>query len=171
MVTRLSVEDAARVLGISQPTIKRRLKRGTLRGDRAPTSSGFKWYVLIDEPATPVATPTTPAATSSGVAGVAGDAADGIAADIPSAPPQTALLAQRAREMAEYTRELQAPLLARLEAQAERIGRLEAENEGLPARLAAAAPRADRGAAPRAGGRRPGWWERFVWELRGASGA
>ena len=54
--------------------------------------------------------------------------------------PQTALLATRAAEMAQYTRELLAPLHARLEAQATQIGRLENEVEHLRAQLAAAAP-------------------------------
>jgi hypothetical protein len=83
-----------------------------------------------------------------------------------------ALQAARAAEMARYTRELLEPLHARLEAQAERLGRLEAENEHLRAQLTAvastngqAAPPPETPSAPPAEGQTGrSWWSR-LWRV------
>ena len=45
METRLSIDQAALALGLSRPTVKRRLKSGALRGVQERTASGFKWFV------------------------------------------------------------------------------------------------------------------------------
>jgi hypothetical protein len=108
MLQRLSVEDAARHLGLSQQTVKRRLKKGTLRGEQEPTSTGFRWYVVLDTPGTTVD-------VSGDVSGTSADTT----ADIPADTPSMALQTARAQEMAAYTRALVEPLYARLEAQAE----------------------------------------------------
>ena len=50
MITRLSIDQAAERLGVSRPTIRRRLRNGELRGERKPTKQGFVWEVLIDSP-------------------------------------------------------------------------------------------------------------------------
>jgi hypothetical protein len=42
MTTRLAIPEAARVLGVSIPTVKRRLKSGALCGEQEPTPSGFR---------------------------------------------------------------------------------------------------------------------------------
>jgi hypothetical protein len=60
--------------------------------------------------------------------------------------------------MATYSRELLAPVLARLEAQAERIGHLE---EQLAAARARVAELETRSAPPDPAGRR--WWQRLWW--------
>ena len=57
VVTRLSVDDAARHLGLSRPTVKRRLKSGALRGVQEKTPSGFKWFILVDDTARPRESP------------------------------------------------------------------------------------------------------------------
>jgi len=50
------MEEAARRLGVSVATIRRRLHSGELRGFQEPTSQGFKWLVEVPE-LTTVGTP------------------------------------------------------------------------------------------------------------------
>lgn len=155
--TYLPLPDAAQRLGLSQSALRRRLRAGKLHGERRPTSSGFMWWVAVGAGAptadygTPTATPgRTPTAHQDG-----------------PGPTTLAVQAARAAEMATYSRELLAPVLARLEEQAERIGHLEADNAHLRARVAeleaSADPLAQNGAAPEGGGRRPRWWRRLWW--------
>lgn len=137
MVTRLAVDDAARYLGISRPTVKRRLKNGSLRGVQERTPSGFKWYVIVDEPAdgsesppgvsraTPIESPFEATAESPAESAV-----------IPRQSVQGTM--QRAQEMATYSQLLLAPYVEKIEAQAERIGRLEERAEHLQVELAQA---------------------------------
>ena len=52
MTERVSIKEAAERLGVSQDTIRRRLKHGELAGERAKTPQGFVWRVeLPQEPA------------------------------------------------------------------------------------------------------------------------
>ena len=72
--------------------------------------------------------------------------------------------AQRAEEMARYTRELVGPLYARLEAQAEEIGRLKAELAAARANGQAETQNALQNALQAEtwpAGRR--WWQRLLW--------
>jgi len=46
--TRLPIDDAARVLGISRATVRRRLRSGGLKGAQVTTPHGAKW--LVDVP-------------------------------------------------------------------------------------------------------------------------
>jgi excisionase family DNA binding protein len=48
-MSTLTIEEAARRLGLSQTSVRRRLRAGTLRGERRPTPQGYVW--LIDAPA------------------------------------------------------------------------------------------------------------------------
>jgi hypothetical protein len=50
MDTRLTIDQVAARLGVSRPTIRRRLRNGELRGERRPTKQGFVWEVLLDLP-------------------------------------------------------------------------------------------------------------------------
>lgn len=151
MPHRLPVDLAARELGLSVATVKRRLKRGTLRGEQESTPSGFRWLVLVDDAAPPAAAAVgvagvaevPPPATASAVAGVAG-----VAVGVAGATAGTALLSQRAEEMARYSAELLRPYVATIERQAEELGALRAQ-------LAAATT-----SAPPAG---RSWWQRRVW--------
>jgi hypothetical protein len=123
---RVPIPEAARVLGVSIPTIKRRLKRGELVGVREPTASGFKWLVLL-----PLGEGTeSPPGESPGSPGAGASAS-------PRESPASPLVSQRAQEMAAYTRQLLEPYVAKIEAQAERIGRLEEQLEHVKAELAA----------------------------------
>ena len=50
-VARLTIDQAAHRLGVSTSTIRRHIRAGTLRVERAPTPQGFRWVVLVeDEP-------------------------------------------------------------------------------------------------------------------------
>ena len=144
----LPVAEAASALGVSVSAIRRGLKSGRYRGQRQPTPQGFTW--LIEVPGDRV---------GDGRIGdrVGGDRAADTRIGDGQAPgaTETTILAQRADEMARYSRTLLEPYVAKIEAQAERIGRLEEQLEQVKAALAAR----DNGAGP--GGdstaRRP-WW-------------
>jgi hypothetical protein len=51
------MEEAARRLGVSVATIRRRLHSGELQGFQEPTSQGFKWLVEVLPELTTVGTP------------------------------------------------------------------------------------------------------------------
>ncbi len=62
---RLSIEEAADVLGLSARTVRRRIRSGILPSEREATPQGYRYVVLLDvvqvdaEPvSTPLATPT-----------------------------------------------------------------------------------------------------------------
>jgi hypothetical protein len=44
---RLSMKDAAERLGVSVDTIRRRLKKGDLVGEKEPTPQGFEWRIIL----------------------------------------------------------------------------------------------------------------------------
>ena len=46
-VQALSIPEAAHALGVSLITIRRRIKRGELRGQRLKTPQGFEWRVIL----------------------------------------------------------------------------------------------------------------------------
>ena len=171
LLHRLPVDAAARHLGLSPQTVKRRLKRGTLRGEQEPTPTGFRWYVVVDTPGIP----DTPADTPGDVPGTPAGVSAGTSGDTPDTP-QTALQATRAQEMAEYTERLLAPWRAIVQQQAEEIGALSERTATLQARVEAQAPRiteleapptngqaAGHGDAPAGGGGGAGrsWWRRL----------
>ena len=146
MLHRLPVDQAARELSLSVATVKRRLKRGTLRGEQERTPAGFKWYVLVDT-----------AATAGATADEAGGGAGATAGATAAATANGALLSQRAEEMARYSAELLAPYVRRIEEQAEEIGALKAQLAAATANDQAVTPN---GAAP-VPAERPRWWERL----------
>src|SRR5215212_5855918 len=43
----VSIQEAAARLGVSVDTVRRRLKRGELTGEREPTPQGFVWRVAL----------------------------------------------------------------------------------------------------------------------------
>jgi excisionase family DNA binding protein len=47
-IPSLSVQEAADRLGVTAKTIRRRIKQGTLRSFKMPTSQGFEWRVQLD---------------------------------------------------------------------------------------------------------------------------
>jgi excisionase family DNA binding protein len=69
MAVQVTVEEAARRLGLSSITIRRRLKRGQLEAVKVETPQGHQWLVQLAEPAgqadqapaeAAIAQPTTP---------------------------------------------------------------------------------------------------------------
>jgi DNA-binding Lrp family transcriptional regulator len=61
---QVSIEEAARRLGTSQATIRRRIKRGQLRASKRELPTGYQWYVeLAGAEAEATGQPGTQAAT------------------------------------------------------------------------------------------------------------
>ena len=44
----VDIKEAARILGLSGDTIRKRIKRGEMTGQKIPCHNGFKWQVKID---------------------------------------------------------------------------------------------------------------------------
>ena len=44
---RLPIAEAANRLGVSDVTIRRRIKRGDLQAEKEPTAQGYEWRVLV----------------------------------------------------------------------------------------------------------------------------
>jgi Bacterial regulatory protein, Fis family len=65
MPVQLPIEEAAARLGIHPATLRRRLKRGQVRGVREETPSGIRWLIEVDgEPAEAPPTQGAPDATA-----------------------------------------------------------------------------------------------------------
>jgi hypothetical protein len=62
----VTVREASEVLGVSQDTIKRRLKNGELVGRREKIPNGFKWYVQVQDAPTTVGTTVDDSSTVAG---------------------------------------------------------------------------------------------------------
>jgi hypothetical protein len=45
----VKIAEAASILGVSIDTVRRRLRRGELRGERMPTRHGAAWYIWIED--------------------------------------------------------------------------------------------------------------------------
>ena len=54
----VTVRDAAALLGVSEDTVRRRMKAGALPARQDPTRSGFRWLVELPDPA-PASPPQT----------------------------------------------------------------------------------------------------------------
>src|SRR5215218_684924 len=66
MAERVSIKEAAERLGVSQDTMRRRLKSGELAGEREKTPQGFVWRVeLPQEPGSGDAAAAEPTVTTS----------------------------------------------------------------------------------------------------------
>lgn len=107
----VSVLEAAAALGLSQKSIYRKLKSGQLAGVKRRTTTGYEWVVYLSGAPRPTDRPT----------------------DIPD---QRTELVHVGGPVGHADNPL-AMLVDRLEQQAERIGRLEAERDAALARVAA----------------------------------
>jgi hypothetical protein len=143
---RVPIPEAARRLGVSIPTVKRRLKRGELAGVQEPTRGGFKWFIDLE----PVESPEPP-----------GEPPPEDSREDSREPPVSPLAVQRAQEMAEYTERLLAPWRTIVQQQAEEIGALKAQ---LAAATATAPPPETASAPPAEGRTGRSWWAR-LWGL------
>lgn len=56
MTERIPIKEAAERLGVSADTVRRRMKKGELVGEKEPTPQGYEWRILLpvesDEPDT-----------------------------------------------------------------------------------------------------------------------
>jgi len=148
----MTVKAAAEALGVSEDTVARRRKAGTLESRQERTGSGFRWLVqLPEDTAAPALAPA--------------DAVAGTPADAPAAPADLAALTDRLERL---ERALVDDLAAKDKQIAEKdrqIGELhvllQRSLEQRPT-LTLPAPTEDRGASETEKPKRRGW--RF-WEL------
>ncbi len=55
----ISVPEAATILGVSERTIRRRIKDRVIDAQQVPTAQGYEWRVYLDATAVQVDTPST----------------------------------------------------------------------------------------------------------------
>jgi hypothetical protein len=180
----VTIAVAARRLSLSRASVRRRLASGELTGQQVPRPQGSVWLVSLpaaggtsrDLPGRDGTSQdvTLPGETSRDVRHVPGAAAR--VTDPAPVAPQTAILAQRAEDMAIYSHRLLEPYVAQIAAQAEEIGHLKAELEQARTQLVEATSttgQAEHGGTPPppSEAERPGWWTRFVTWASGASAA
>ena len=48
-LVRLSIQEASQKLGVTEHTIRRRLRNGELHGEQIPRPQGFTWVVVVDD--------------------------------------------------------------------------------------------------------------------------
>ncbi len=109
-MAKVGLAEAAQILGVSSETVRRRLKKGELTGDKIKTDHGYQWVVELEDLA-PEGVPTT--------------VVDVVELKRALAPEDLAALVQAA----------QAPLVNQLEQQAALIGELAAKVDELTAKL------------------------------------
>jgi excisionase family DNA binding protein len=160
--------EAASRLGVSPSTVRRWVRSGRLRADRALVGDGFEYRIYLEE-------------GSGAEASVNGSATPSVEASEP--PPVKAIVeasVERSAAMAAYSEALLRPLVGTINnqqeiirQQAEQVGRLSAELEQVRERLAAQeAPKTEMAPEPTPPAEavsRPstGLWARFVGWLGG----
>jgi excisionase family DNA binding protein len=144
----VSIPEAAAQLGVSINTVRRMIARGELQAERVHRPQGYTWQVHLPT----VGTHEVPEQVQ---------VPHGAGAQVPALVP---IEQQRAEALAVYGATLLAPVLATVErleqanrAQAQTIGRLEAELATARAPLPAGADCAN------AQTPRPPWWRRLAW--------
>ncbi len=111
----LTIHQAALQLGMSQTTIRRRIKDGSLKASRIPTSQGFEWRILLDEQS---------AATSGGQVVITGE-------QVPTSDDQLATITD---QVASSVMDQLQPLLEQLNAERDRGNELQRQNVELAGR-------------------------------------
>ena len=48
-LVRLSIQEASQKLGVTEHTIRRRLRKGEIHGEQIPRPQGFTWVVVVDD--------------------------------------------------------------------------------------------------------------------------
>ena len=71
-MTKVSIAEAAHKLGISQDTIRKRLRAGELAGEQVRAPGGFRWLVELPEDVRGPATPEHADETAGEAAGLQG---------------------------------------------------------------------------------------------------
>lgn len=113
-MAKVGLAEAAQILGVSSETVRRRLKKGELTGEKIKTDHGYQWVVELEDLA-PEGVPTT--------------VVDVVELKRALAPEDLAALVHAA----------QAPLINQLEQQAQVIDDLAAKVEQLTAAIEAQA--------------------------------
>ena len=54
----VTIQEAAQHLGVSQDTVRRRIRKDELQARQTPTPQGFRWLVELEEDAPAAPTPT-----------------------------------------------------------------------------------------------------------------
>ena len=62
-MTQLNIEQASLQLGLTQASLRRKLKTGEITGTREPHAGGFRWMVDLPVDLPPVTPPTPPTNT------------------------------------------------------------------------------------------------------------
>ncbi len=94
---RFSIDDAARMLGVSRPTIRRRLRDGVLKGTQVTTPHGRKWYVDLEG-----VTPESPRPPTESQATPQGDQPDALARELARLEAHNVDLQRRVEEQARH---------------------------------------------------------------------
>jgi hypothetical protein len=163
----VTIHQAALRLGMSESTIRRRIKDGSLKASRIPTSQGFEWRVLLDGQVPSVG--DAQVLTTDENVLTAGE-------EVPIGGEQVATtddrLATIADDAASTVMEQLRPLLEQLNAERERgevlqrqnvelagrCGYLQARLEAAEKQVLALSPPAE----TQQGGNRPPWWRRLL---------
>lgn len=65
MTERVSIKEAAERLGVSADTIRRRMKKGELVGEKEPTPQGYEWRIVLPVEESDATTPESEPASAS----------------------------------------------------------------------------------------------------------
>ncbi len=125
----LTIHQAALQLGMSQTTIRRRIKDGSLKASRIPTSQGFEWRILLDEQAP--ATSGAQLVTNGENLPTNSEEGPAIGDQVPTSDDQLATITD---EVASSVMEQLQPLLEQLNAERDRGNELQRQNVELAGR-------------------------------------
>lgn len=153
-VARLSIDDAARALGVSRPTVRRRLRNGVLKGSQVVTPHGRKWLVELSTPH------DSPAADTLGTQGVNNLTGDEKSSPGAAAPPVKNLTPTR--EVALLQAHVD-DLRRQLEDRAREVRELHTLLAQAHQRLLTEGPVSPHGESVGTQAERRPWWRRLWW--------
>ena len=67
MTKRLSLQEYAAATGVSEVTVRRRLKKGELTGEQEQTPQGYRWIIITEDQELSGETPDEQASSQAGV--------------------------------------------------------------------------------------------------------
>jgi excisionase family DNA binding protein len=172
-VLRVPIDEAARILGVSRPTIRRRLRSGGLKGTQVSTPHGPKWLVEVP---TPHDSPVEESATPQG--SPAENPTGGQATPTREVELLQAHVDDLRRQLEDRTREVRElhTLLAQAQQQAQRLltdsqlgGRVSTHGDSAGTQAESPAPESSAPETPSApppkGGLTGRRWWRWLWGL------
>ncbi len=125
----LTIHQAALQFGMSETTIRRRIKDGSLKASRIPTSQGFEWRILFNEQA-PVTNGGQLVTTGENLP-TNSEEAPAIGEQVPTSNDQLVTITD---QVASSVMEQLQPLLEQLNAERDRGNELQRQNVELAAR-------------------------------------